>query len=66
MTQTIDPATLHLLEHQGRRMHAALRTVGASSELAELAGDHYINDSQQAEVEARLLAFFRRKLNFPA
>lgn len=51
---------------QSRRMHAALHRVGASSELAELAGDHYINDSRQAEVEGRLLAFFRRTLNFPA
>jgi len=26
-TATIDPATLHLLQHQGRRMHAALHDV---------------------------------------
>ena len=47
---------------QARRMHSALQGVGASSELVELDGDHYVNDTHQAEVEARLLAFFCRTL----
>lgn len=47
---------------QARRMHAALVNTGARSELIELDGDHYINDTHQGEVEARLLAFFCREL----
>lgn len=43
-------------------MHAALVNTGARSELIELDGDHYINDTHQGEVEARLLAFFCREL----
>jgi acetyl esterase/lipase len=51
---------------QARRLHAALRAAGARSELCELDGDHDINDTHRAEVDARLLAFFRRELRFPA
>ncbi|CAM3608045.1 Lipase/esterase, putative [Deinococcus saxicola] len=47
---------------QARRMHAALLQAGTSSELIELDGDHYINDTHQREVEAHLLAFFCRTL----
>lgn len=47
---------------QARRMHAALEAAGARSELVELDGDHYINETHQAEVEGKLLAFFRREL----
>lgn len=47
---------------QARRMHAALQKAGAKSELVELDGDHYINDTHQVGVEARLLAFFYREL----
>ena len=50
---------------QARRMHAALRQVGAESELVELNGDHYINDTHQAEIEERLMAFFRHTLAHP-
>lgn len=50
---------------QVRRMHAALSAAGARSELVELDGDHYINESHQEEVERRLLAFFRRELAHP-
>ncbi|MHA0035535.1 alpha/beta hydrolase fold domain-containing protein [Deinococcus sp. PESE-13] len=54
---------------QSRRMHAVLqlmegRAAGVLSELTELDGGHYINDTHQAEVEARLLAFFQRTLSF--
>ena len=54
---------------QSRRMHSVLqlmegRAAGVPSELTELDGDHYINDTHQAEVEARLLAFFQRTLSF--
>lgn len=44
-------------------MHAALRAAGVPSELALLEGGHYVNDTHRAEVEARLLTFFRRTLN---
>ncbi|MFK7602253.1 alpha/beta hydrolase fold domain-containing protein [Deinococcus sp. SM5_A1] len=47
---------------QARRIHTALQSAGAKSELVELDGDHYINDTHRAEVEARLLAFFCRTL----
>ncbi|CAM3772895.1 alpha/beta hydrolase [Deinococcus frigens] len=50
---------------QARRMHAALQNAGTSSELIELDGDHYINDTCQDEVEARLLTFFCRELDHP-
>ena len=50
---------------QARRMHAALEGVGVQSELALLEGGHFINDTHQAEVERRLLAFFRRTLAWP-
>ena len=48
---------------QARRMHAALRAAGVPSELALLDGGHYVNDTHRAEVEAQLLAFFRRVLD---
>lgn len=47
---------------QARRMHAALRAAGVPSELALLDGGHYVNDTHRAEIEARLLDFFRREL----
>lgn len=50
---------------QARRMHATLRASGTESELVELDGDHFINETHQAEVEHRLLAFFRRNLAWP-
>lgn len=50
---------------QARRMHAALQRVGAESELVELNGDHYINDTHQGEMEQYLLTFFRRTLTHP-
>lgn len=46
-------------------MHAALQRVGAESELVELNGDHYINDTHQGEMEQYLLTFFRRTLTHP-
>lgn len=51
---------------QARRLHAALLAAGGRSELHELDGDHFINDTHRTEVESRLLAFFRRELHFPA
>jgi len=50
---------------QARRMHAALRAAGARSELVELDGDHFINETHPTEVERRLLAFFRQELVSP-
>lgn len=47
---------------QARRMHAALTRVGAPSELVELDGGHYINDTHQSEVEGLLQRFFERQL----
>jgi dipeptidyl aminopeptidase/acylaminoacyl peptidase len=50
---------------QARRMHAALRSAGVPSELLELDGGHYINSTHQAEVERRLVDFFRQTLSWP-
>lgn len=47
---------------QARRLHAALSRAGVPSTLTELDGDHFINDTHQAEVDARLIAFFRETL----
>lgn len=49
---------------QARRMHAALQAAGGRSELHELDGGHYINDTHQEQMEALLLGFFRRELKF--
>lgn len=54
---------VHVPISQARRMHAALTDGGAQSELVELDGDHFINETHVAEVEARLLDFFRRTLS---
>lgn len=51
---------------QARRMHAALSTAGARSELVELEGEHLIHETHVGEVERRLLAFFRQELAHPA
>ena len=50
---------------QARRMHAALGRAGVPSELVVLSGGHFINETHQAEVERRLLAFFRQTLAWP-
>lgn len=50
---------------QARRMHAALSAAGGRSELMELDGDHYINETHRNEVEQQLLAFFQRELASP-
>ncbi len=47
---------------QAREMHGALSAAGVSSELTELSGDHYINETHRADVEERLPAFFRAQL----
>lgn len=47
---------------QARRMHEALLGAGARSELRELPGGHYINDTHQAQVEKLLLHFFQQEL----
>lgn len=55
----------HVPISQARRMHAALRSRGGRSELVELDGDHFINETHQAEVERQLLTFFQRELVGP-
>lgn len=55
----------HVPASQSRRMHAALRAVGVRSELVELNGDHFINETHRHEVERRLLVFFRHELAHP-
>ncbi|GBF05181.1 lipase/esterase [Deinococcus aerius] len=54
----------HVPVSQARRMHAALKAGNACTELVELEGDHFINETHQDEVERRLLAFFRRELAY--
>lgn len=52
----------HVPVSQARRIHAALKAGNARTELVELEGDHFINETHQDEVERRLLAFFGREL----
>ena len=56
---------VHVPISQAHRMHAALTERGGRSELVELDGDHFINETHVAGIEEGLLAFFQRELLRP-